>query len=241
MSTGPTGPTGPSGQPDAPDVPAPKTPGLDPEVYSYLLAHGSPVDPVLTELAAQTRRLVPEQARMLISPEQGGLLTLLTRLGQVRLAVELGTFTGYSALCIARGLPPDGRLVCFDNSPQWVDIGRPYWTAAGVEDRIEVRIGDAAQGLAELPVGADIGFAFVDAHKPDYPRYLQLLLERLAPDGVIAVDNTLWGGAVLADSPESSPDTRIIAEFNDELARDPRLTVVQLAVGDGLTLVQQRG
>lgn len=218
----------------------PKTPGLDAAVYRSMLASTTPPDEVLTDLVAETRARTGDRARMLISPEQGAFLTVLARLGRVRLAVEVGTFTGYSAICIARGLAPGGRLIAIDNDPRVGDLAPRYWARAGVSDRIELRIGDAIERLGELPAEPTVDFAFVDADKHENPGYLELLLPRLSPEGVIAVDNTLWHGAVAAPPDEHDPTTAAIVAFNASIAADPRLDVVQLAVGDGLTLIQRR-
>jgi len=221
-------------------VTEPKTPGLDAAVYASMLASTTPPDQVLVDLAAVTRARMRSRAGMLVSPEQGAFLTVLARLGRARLAVELGTFTGYSAICIARGLAPGGRLIAIDNDPRVHELAPGYWFKAGVADRIELRIGDAIETLGELPAEPSIDLAFVDADKHENPRYLELLLDRLSPDGVIAVDNTLWHGAVVEPPAEHDPTTAAIVAFNAAVAADPRLDVVQLAIGDGLTLIQHR-
>lgn len=218
----------------------PKTPGLDAGVYRSMLASTTPPDQVLVDLAAVTRARMRSRAGMLISPEQGAFLTVLARLGRVQLAVELGTFTGYSAICIARGLAPGGRLIAIDNDPRVHELAPGYWVRAGVADRVELRIGDAVEQLGELPTDPSIDLAFVDADKHENPSYLELLLARLSPHGVIAVDNTLWHGAVAAPPTEHDPTTAAIAAFNASVAADPRLDAVQLAIGDGLTLIQRR-
>jgi caffeoyl-CoA O-methyltransferase len=217
----------------------PKTHGLDPALYDYLVAHGTPPDAIQRDLIAETRRRVPDRAGMQIAPDQGALLTTLTGLCGARRAVEVGTFTGYSALCIARGLPPGGRLTCFDANAEWVDVGRPFWERAGVADRIEVRIGDAAAGLRALPAGPWVDLAFVDADKAGYPTYYEELLARLAPGGVLIFDNVLaWGRA--ADPTAVEGEVGAIRAFNDRLAADGRVDKVMLSVGDGMTLARHR-
>jgi caffeoyl-CoA O-methyltransferase len=166
-------------------------------------------------------------------------MTLVTRLIGARQAVEVGTFTGYSALCIARGLAEGGRLICCDISEEWTSIGRPYWEKAGVADRIDLRIGPAADTLAALPAGEQFDLAFIDADKPNYARYYEEILSRLRANGLILVDNTLWQGQVIDDA-DQSENTVAIRAFNDLVARDERVDCVQLAISDGLTLLRKR-
>lgn len=212
--------------------------GLDEALQAYVVACGTPPDEVLTDLAAETRERVPDRATMQIAPEQGALLTMLATLARPRLAVEVGTFTGYSAICIARGLPPGGRLICCDSSAEWTGIAERYWARAGVADRIELRLGDAREtlrGLSDEPVD----FAFIDADKGGYPDYYEQLLRRLAPDGLVVVDNTLAGGRA-ADPPPGDGTARAIADFNAHVAADDRTWQVLLPVADGLTLIRRR-
>lgn len=214
----------------------PKSFLLSDEVHEYLVAHGAPPDDVLVDLARRTEEL-GAVAGMQIAPEQGAFLEFLVRVTGARFAVEVGTFTGYSALCIARGLGPDGRLVCCDVSDEWTSIGRPFWERAGVADRIDLRIGPALETLAALD-GPPVEFAFIDADKPNYGRYLDLLLPRLSSDGVIVVDNVLWSGRVVDDE---SPDenTRALRAFNDDVAARTDCVAVMLPVSDGLTLIRR--
>lgn len=213
--------------------------GLDQALQAYVVAVGTPPDEVLRDLAAETRDRVPERASMQIAPEQGALLTLLTALARPRFAVEVGTFTGYSSICIARGLPPGGHLLCCDSSVEWTAIATRYWERAGVADRIELRLGDARETLRALP-DEPIDFAFVDADKPGYPDYYEELIGRLAPDGLIVVDNTLAGGRVLDPAPDDGTAIAIAA-FNTHVAADPRTWQVLLPVADGVTLIRRRG
>jgi caffeoyl-CoA O-methyltransferase len=178
-------------------------------------------------------------ANMQVSPEQGAFLTMLTRLLGARHAVEVGTFTGYSALCIARGLPDDGHLVCCDVSEEWTSVGRKYWSEAGVEERIDLRIAPALETLEALPRDEAIDFAFIDADKPNYRNYYEALLPRLRRNGVIGVDNVLWSGAVL-DENAADENTVAIKAFNDFVASDDRVDVVMLPLADGLTLARKR-
>lgn len=208
---------------------------LTPELHAYLVAHGSAPDEVVRELAEETRAALPAQAGMQVAPEQAAFLTFLTRLLGVRQAVEVGTFTGLSSLAIARGLAEGGRLTCFDISEEYTGIARRYWTRAGVQDRIELRIGPAAETLRELPRERYLDFAFIDADKVGYPVYWDELVPRMRPGAVIAVDNTLRGGRVLA--PQNADD-RAIAAFNDEILADVRVDVVMLPIADGVTLAR---
>jgi caffeoyl-CoA O-methyltransferase len=219
-------------------VSAPKSFFLSESLHEYLVAHGTPPDDVLRDLAARTAQL-GDVAAMQIAPEQGAFLTLLVRALGVRRAVEVGTFTGYSALCIARGLGDDGHLLCCDVSEEWTAIGREHWDRAGVGDRIELRIGPALETLRSLPAEPTIDFAFVDADKPSYRAYYEELLTRLVPNGMIAVDNVLWSGAVI-DPRADDESTLAIRAFNDAVAADERVDAVMLPLADGLTLLRKR-
>jgi len=217
---------------------APKSFFLSPEIHEYLVAHGTPPDAVQLALIGETAKL-GGISRMQIAPEQGAFMTLLTRLVGAKSAVEVGTFTGYSALCIARGLPADGHLLCCDVSEEWTSVGRPYWDQAGVADRIELRIAPAVETLRALPREETIDLAFVDADKGNYPAYYEELLARLRPNGVILIDNVLWGGNVVEDDPKDENRVAIRA-FNDAVAQDERVDTVMLPLGDGLTLLRKR-
>ncbi|MFC0004627.1 O-methyltransferase [Micromonospora siamensis] len=208
---------------------------LTDELHAYLVAHGSAPDEVVRDLMAETVAALPAQAGMQVAPEQAGFLTFLTRLLGARRAVEVGTFTGLSALAIARGMPADGRLTCFDVSEEYTGIARRYWDRAGVADRIELRIGPAGDTLRELPRERHLDLAFIDADKTGYPVYWDELVPRMRPGGVIAVDNTLRGGRVIA--PENADD-RAIAAFNDAVLADVRVEPVMLPIADGLTLAR---
>jgi caffeoyl-CoA O-methyltransferase len=166
-------------------------------------------------------------------------MTTLTRLLGVRQALEIGTFTGYSALCIARGLAPGGRLVCCDVSEEWAAIARDAWAEAGVADRIDLRIAPALETIATLPTEAHLDLVFLDADKESYAAYYEALLPRVRPNGVILVDNTLWSGAVI-DADRTDPATEAIRAFNARVAADDRVDCVLLAVSDGLTLLRKR-
>jgi caffeoyl-CoA O-methyltransferase len=216
----------------------PKSFSLSPEIHRYLVAHGTPPDDVQRALIARTDEL-GGIARMQIAPEQGAFMMFLSRLLEVRNAVEVGTFTGYSALCIARGLADGGRLLCCDVSEEWTGIAREFWERAGVADRIDLRIAPALETIATLPDDASIDLVFIDADKENYANYYEALLPRLRTNGVILVDNTLWGGAVV-DGTRDDSSTRAIRAFNDMVAVDDRVDTVQLPISDGLTLVRKR-
>jgi caffeoyl-CoA O-methyltransferase len=207
-------------------------------VYEYLVAHSEPPDEVLRDLAAETAALGPVSI-MQIAVEQGALLTMLGKLIDARRAVEVGTFTGYSSICIARGLADGGRLLCCDVNEQWTAIARRYWTRAGLDDRIELQLAPALETLRGLPRTPEIDLAFVDADKAGYLGYYEELLVRLRPNGLIIFDNVLWSGSV-ADPVNQSDDTRALRELADHVHADRRVDAVMLAVADGLLLARKR-
>ncbi len=204
------------------------------QLHDYMVAHGMPLDEIATELVAETQKL-GSAAVMLTTADQAALLTTLTRLISAKRAVEIGTFTGFSALAIARGLADGGQLICLDVSDEWTSIGRRYWERAGVADKIDLRIGDAHQSAAELDGEFDL--AFVDADKPGYIEYFEHLVPRIRPNGLLLFDNTLAGGRVVGVHDEDPVDRK---EFNAHVAADDRVDVVMLGIGDGLTLVRKR-
>ncbi|GAA3336109.1 class I SAM-dependent methyltransferase [Amorphoplanes nipponensis] len=209
---------------------------LTPELHEYLLSHSTPPDEVTAELIAETRASLPDDAGMQVAPEQAAFLRLLTSLMGVRQAVEVGTFTGLSSLSIARGLAAGGQLTCFDISPEFTAVARRYWQRAGVAERIELRIGPAAEGLRELPSEPYLDLAFIDADKAGYPVYWQELVPRVRPGGVLLVDNVLWSGRVVDPRGESD---RAITAFNDLARDDPRVELVILPIADGLTMARR--
>jgi len=211
-----------------------------PGLSEYAADHSQQPDEVLTALIAATTEKVGPFAMMQIGPDQGAFMNVLVTTLQPQFAVEVGTFTGYSALCIARGLAPGGRLLCCDVSDEWTAIGREHWERAGVADRIDLRIAPAVETLQSLPDEQNIDFAFIDADKTGYRSYYEEILQRLAPDGLILIDNTLWSGAVLADSGRDDDDTVALRDLNDFLATDERVTVAQLTIGDGVTMIRRR-
>ncbi|HEY3830684.1 MAG TPA: class I SAM-dependent methyltransferase [Acidimicrobiia bacterium] len=216
----------------------PKSFFLSATIHDYLVEHGTPPDDVSRALIAETAALGPV-AGMQVAPEQGAFLTLLTAALGARLVVEVGTFTGYSALCIARGLGNGGQLICCDVSDEWTSVGKPHWAAAGVDDRIELRIGPAIDTLRAMPTDASIDMAFIDADKPNYANYYDELLPRVRTNGVILVDNVLWSGRVVDDTADDD-NTKAIKAFNDKVASDDRVESVMLPISDGLTLLRKR-
>jgi len=211
---------------------------LTPALYAYLLDHTPPEDDVLRDLARETLSVGP-LAIMQIAREQGALLTLLAKIVGARTALEIGTFTGYSAICIARGLQPGGRLTCCDVSEEWTAIAKRYWTRAGLADRIELRLGPALDTLSTLPAVPPLDLVFIDADKENYLAYYEAVLPRLAPNGVLVFDNVLWMGAV-ADPANTEPSTVAIRAVNDHVAADPRVDAVMLPIADGITIVRRR-
>ena len=216
---------------------APRSIGLDDALSAYIGAHSTPPDAVRRQLIERTEALGGVSG-MQIAPEQGELLTMLTSLVRADFAVEVGTFTGYSSLSIASGLADGGRLLCCDVSLEWTDIAREHWVLAGVDDRIELRIAPAIETLRSLPADTVVDFAFIDADKGGYLDYYEELLSRLAPHGLMCVDNTLWSGAVI-DPDVDDANTEALRRFNDHVAADARTRQVIVPIGDGLTLIRR--
>ena len=217
-----------------------KTIGLSDELAAYVLEVGTREPDVLARLRAETAAL-PEH-RMQVAPEQGAFLAMLVELTGARRCLEVGTFTGYSSLAVALALPEDGRLVCCDVSEEWTSIARRYWLEAGVAGRIDLRIAPAAEtldGLLASGAESTYDFAFVDADKSGYDGYYERLLRLVRPGGLIAFDNTLWGGRVL-DPDAEDEDTRALQALNRKLAGDERISLCLLPVADGVTLARRR-
>jgi len=206
---------------------------------AYLTAHSSPPDHVLRELANETEDLYPLEAGLQIAPEQGTFMTLLTQLSGARTGIEIGTFTGYSSICIARGLAPGGHLICCDLSEEWTSLARKYWERAGLHDMIELRLGPALGTLRALPPDEAFDVAFIDANKEDYLAYWREVVPRVRPGGLIMVDNTFYHGRVL-DAGNDSPTVYGVRELNDHAAADERVDLVMVPIGDGLTVARKR-
>jgi caffeoyl-CoA O-methyltransferase len=210
---------------------------LPAEISDYLLTHCTPADEILRDLAAETRSTFPDQAGMQVSHDEGELLTLLVRLSGAKRAVEVGVFTGYSGLCIARGLPADGHLLACDVSTEFTGVAQRYWERAGLTARIELRIAPALDTLKALPGEEAFDFAFIDADKQGYRGYYDELVPRMRPGGLLVLDNVLRGGNVIAGM---RPADIAIREINDAIVRDDRVESVMLPVRDGVTLVRKR-
>jgi caffeoyl-CoA O-methyltransferase len=211
---------------------------IDDGILAYVADHASPqADAVLDELRGRTASL-GDVSVMQVSADQGALLSILTNLAGARFAVEVGTFTGYSSICIARGLQPGGRLLCCDVSEEYTAIAKEAWTQAGLADRIELRVAPALDTLRALPPGESIDVAFIDADKPNYVNYFEELLPRVRQGGLILADNTLWSGRVV-EAVTNDDDTNLTAirHFNDTVAADTRVASYILPVSDGLTLI----
>jgi caffeoyl-CoA O-methyltransferase len=217
----------------------PKSFFLTPEIHQYLVAHAAPIDEVQRWLIDETNSRFPDRSIMQIAPEQGAVMTLITRLVGARHAVEIGTFTGYSALCIAYGLPSDGHLLCCDISEEWTDVAQEAWKRAGVDERVELRIAPALDTLQALPRDALLDLAFIDADKTGYLSYYEELVPRLRTNGVIMIDNTLWSGRI-TDASMTDEDTLAIRAFNDHVAEDDRVDSAILTLGDGVTVARKR-
>jgi predicted O-methyltransferase YrrM len=210
------------------------------DLHRYLVAHSVREPEVLARLRAATASL--PAAQMQIGPEQGQLMALLAKLIDARRCIEIGVFTGYSSLAVALALPPDGRILACDVSAEWTAIAQRFWREAGVDQKIELKLQPAVRTLEERLAAGEAGgydFAFIDADKPAYDAYYELLLKLLRPGGLIALDNTLWSGAV-ANPDDREPNAVALRALNDKLHRDERIDLSLLPVGDGLTLARKR-
>jgi caffeoyl-CoA O-methyltransferase len=202
---------------------------------AYLTAHSTPPDAVLRELATETAERYPNEVGLQVAPELGTFLTLLTRLARARTAIEVGTFTGYSSICLARGLAEGGKLLCCDVSQEWTSVARKYWEKAGLADRIELRIGSALDTIRALPETEQFDVAFIDADKLSYPKYWSELVPRVRSGGAIMVDNTFSHGRVL-DAGNDNPSVIAVRTMNDLAAADERVELVMVPIGDGVTV-----
>ena len=218
----------------------PKNDWLDPDVGAYVAAHTTQPDDVQRRLIAETAERTGRAAGMQIAADQGVVLSLFVGVTAARNVVEVGTFTGYSSLTMARALPAGGRLLCCDVSEEWTSIARRYWAEAGVDDRITLRVAPAIETLRALPVDDPIDLAFIDADKGGYAAYYDELLPRLRPNGVLLVDNTLWGARVLEPAAVGDSDTAALRAFNDMVVADDRVESYILPIADGLTVIRKR-
>jgi caffeoyl-CoA O-methyltransferase len=216
-----------------------RTEQISHHLNAYLIAHSCPPDAVLRELANETADLFPNETDLPIAPEQGTLMTLLTHLTRAASALEIGTFTGYSSICIARGLADEGRLLCCDISEVWTSVARKYWEKAGLADRIELRLGPALGTLRALPDEELFDLAFIDADKGGYLGYWREVVPRVRSGGLIMVDNTFSHGRVI-DAGNDNPAVISVRDFNDHAAADDRVEVIMVPIGDGLTLARKK-
>ena len=208
---------------------------LTEELYGYVLKYGVRETRAQRELRAATQKI--PMAGMQIGADQGALLQVLVRILGAKRCIEIGTFTGYSALAVALALPPGGSLVCCDVSEEWTAIARRYWKKAGVDRKISLRLAPALETLAQLKGPFD--FVFIDADKPNYWNYFERCVKLVRRGGLIAVDNTLWGGSVI-NSEKQGESTRALRVFNRKLAKDRRVDIALVPIGDGLTLAVKR-
>lgn len=210
----------------------------DPEIDQYCARHSANPDDLQRELQQTTQEKTGDASGMQIEDDQAALMEMIVRAMGARRAVEIGTFTGYSALAVARGLGESGHLLCCDVSEEWTAIAREAWERAGVADRIELRIGPGVETLRSLPEEEQFDFAFIDADKPAYDTYYEEVVRRLRTGGLILLDNMLQGGRVIDESADDE-STRAIRELNDKIAGDRRVKAVLLPIGDGVTVVQK--
>jgi caffeoyl-CoA O-methyltransferase len=211
---------------------------LSADLYAYAVAHGNNQDPLLRELAAETAAL-GQISMMQIAEEQGTFMGILAAAIGARSCVEVGTFTGYSAICVARALPPDGRMLCCDVNESWTAIARRYWEKAGVAGKITLKVAPALDTLRALPPQTSFDFAFVDADKTNYRNYYEEILKRMRPSGLILIDNVLWNGNVI-DPTDNNENTVAIRALNDFIAADRRVEAVMLPIADGLTIARKK-
>jgi caffeoyl-CoA O-methyltransferase len=208
--------------------------------YRYLCGcRSDEADPLLEELRVETAALGEEISKCQISDDQGTFLSILVAAAGVKSAVEVGTFTGYSSLCIARALPPKGKLLCLDSNEEWTATARKYWARAGLQNRIELRLGKAVDLLKKLERGRTFDFAFIDAAKTEYDDYYELLLPRMKRNGLILFDNMLSAGR-LDGRPVKDPIPKAVDVLNRKLAQDPRVETVLLSVADGIQFCRKR-
>lgn len=210
---------------------------VDEDINQYICDHLTPEHAVLQELHKKTS--VMEGARMQISHEQAQFMSVLLKSIRAKHTIEIGVFTGYSTLITALALPSDGRIIACDISEEWTNIAKPFWSAAGVSEKIDLRLAPATETLSELIKSGGAGqydFAFIDADKTAYDDYYELTLELLRPGGLIALDNCLWGGAVIDESDQDA-DTKALRKLNDKISQDRRVQAYLAPVGDGVYLV----
>lgn len=213
---------------------------LTDDLHDYLQQHGFREPDILLRLRDETAK--DKMALMQISPEQGALMALLTELFGVKRYLEVGVFTGYSALAVGLAMPADGHITALDKSEEWTSVARRYWGEAGIDERVDLRLGDACDSLRQLVAegaGGTYDFAFIDGAKPDYDTYYELCLELIRPGGLIGIDNTFFMGGVLP-SDDRSISSETVDALNRKIKSDERVTIAMLPIGDGLTLCRKR-
>lgn len=216
-----------------------KTASLQGDIHDYMLSIQPPESPQQTALRLHTQsHPYPE---MQIPQEQGVLLVWLVRVFNVKTIIELGVFTGYSSLCMAEALPDDGKIIACDRNAHWVEEAFPFWEAAGIRDKIDLRIGeglDTFRALLESPIKGTVDMIFIDADKPNYPQYYEQALQLLKPNGILILDNIFLMGRVITDGPEKKT-AKAIRKLNLTIKHDKRVTAVVLPIGDGVTLIKK--
>lgn len=212
---------------------------VDDAIYDYVLAHSTPPDAIQQSLIERTSEATGAWSAMQIGADQGAFMSILVAVLQPMFVVEVGTFTGYSSLAMARALPDGARMLCCDVSEEWTEIARDHWEQAGVADRIDLVIAPAAETLAALPDDQEIDLAFIDADKTGYRAYYDEIVPRLSDRGLLLIDNTIWAGAVTREAAPDDHDTRALQALNDHIVADERVEVAQLTLGDGVTVVRR--
>ncbi|HEY8981660.1 MAG TPA: O-methyltransferase [Streptomyces sp.] len=215
------------------------TDSLIPKLQEYVAANATAPDEILLDLADETEKLFPDDNFMQIAPEQGAFMTLLVQIAGAERIVEIGSFTGYSALCMARGLRPGGTLLACDISEEWTSVAQRYWKRAGLEDTITLKLGPALDTLRALPMEPQFDLAFIDAEKEDYVDYWEELVPRIRPGGLLLADNTLHHGQVV-DPEENATNVQGIRAFNARVHEDDRVEHVLIPIGDGVNLARKK-
>jgi caffeoyl-CoA O-methyltransferase len=211
---------------------------VSPQIHEYVVTHSSPPDGLLGDLIEATALRFPDRVVFQIGPEQGMFMTLLSRLIAPARAIEVGTFTGYSSICLARGLADGGRLICCDVNEDWTSLAQEYWQKAGLADRIELRLGPAIDTLRALPQDVALDLSFIDADKTGYASYWDEIVPRTRSGGIILVDNAFLHGRIFDPNPD--PDARAIRDFNEYALADTRVELAMLSIGDGLTFARKK-
>ena len=213
---------------------------MTPALHAYAVAHSADQDELMRRLSEETEEVAGEMAIMQTAPEQAALMTVLVRAIGAGRALEIGTFTGYGSIAIARGLPPEGRLLTLDVSEEWTAVARRYVEEAGLADRVEIRLGPALDSLQAIDEEESFDFAFVDADKAEYPDYYEECLRLLRPGGLLMLDNVFRGGQVAEQAVDEDERLRATREVNDRAARDERVIAAMVGIADGVTVAVKR-